>query len=117
MENKELIFKDSHLDWIAQKLDDVTFKKPPIDVVDKPVYRLALGMINKAASPKVPDEYKAEFWEAMDLVVSEDYDDAGAEAFDIIIQLVENWEKLGTGLKDLLIGALLIGKGALAGLD
>jgi hypothetical protein len=115
--NTILLFKDSHLDYFAQKLDDFTFKKGILDVVDKPVYRFALGMLNKSISDDIPDEYKASFHEAVDLVVLEDWDDAGAEAIDVVIELVEDWEKLGVGTREVIVGVLGIVKGALAELD
>jgi len=117
MANTLLLFQDNHLDWMAEKLDGFVLKKPPLDLVDGPVFRLALGMLNKAVSPKVPDSYKDQFWEAMDKVAAEDYDDAGAEAFDIVIELVQDWTTLGEGIRELIIGALQIAKGALSSLD
>jgi len=116
-DNVMLLFLDNHLDFAAQKLDDITFKKPPIDVVDKPIYRLALGMLNKFVSKEIPDEYKESFHEVMDLVVEGDYDDAGAEAVDIVKELVEDWDLLKPGVKEIVLGVLDIVKGALASLD
>jgi len=110
------IFTDKHLDFFAEVLDKVTFKKGPVDVVDKPIYRLALGMLNKAVSDDVPDEFKPAFHEAVDLVVAGDYDDAGAEAIDLVIELVQK-TGLAAGAKEILIGILGIAKGALATLD
>ena len=43
------LFKDEHLDFFAQKLDDLVFKKGVIDVVDKPVFRFALGMLKQGS--------------------------------------------------------------------
>ena len=111
------LFKDEHLDFFAQKADDLVFKKGVLDVVDKPVFRFAFGMLNKAVSDDVPDEYKASFHEAVDELVTEDWDDAGAEAIDTLMLLVEDWEKLSTGAREVIIGLLGIVKGALAGLD
>jgi hypothetical protein len=115
--NLKPLFKDEHLDYFAQKLDDLTFKKGPIDVVDKPVYRFALGMLNRTVSDDVPDQYKDEFYQALDLVVAEDWDDAGAEAIDVVKDLVMDWEKVSPGAREIIVGVLDIVKGALAGLD
>ena len=111
------LFLDSHLDFFKEKLDAWTFKKPPIDLVDGPVYGFALKFINKKVSPLVPDDLKPEFHEAMDLVVAGDYDDAGAEAIDVVVDLVNDWEKLPAGVKEVVLGVLGIAKGVLAGLD
>ena len=115
--NKLPLFKDSHLDFFAQKLDDFTFKKGFLDVIDKGVYRLALGMLNRAVSDDVPDEYKDELYDALDLVVKGDYDDAGAEAFDVVIEVVYGIEKIPDSVKEVIVGVLTIAKGALASLD
>jgi hypothetical protein len=114
--NKELLFLDNHLDFFAELGDKLFFKKGPVDVVDKPVFRMAFGMINKAISDDVPDEFKPEFHQAMDLVVAGDYDDAGAEAVDVVIQLV-NKTNLKAGVKEIILGVLGIAKGTLAALD
>ena len=110
------LFLDEHLDYFAEKLDELTFKKGPLDAVDRPVYRFALGMLNKTVSDDVPDEFKQNFHEAVDLVVLEDWDDAGAEAIDLAIQLVNKTE-LKPGAKEIIVGILGIAKGALAALD
>ena len=110
------LFLDSHLDFFAEVLDNVTFKKGPVDAVDRPIYRLALGMLNKTVSDDIPDEFKPEFHEAVDLVVDGDYDDAGAEAIDLVIQLVGKLN-VKPGVKEIIVGVLTIAKGALAGLD
>jgi len=115
-DNKIPLFLDEHLDFIAELLDKVTFKKGPVDVVDRPIYRLALGMLNKTVSDDIPDEFKPSFHEAVDLVVLGDYDDAGAEAIDLVVELL-NKTKLPAGVKEIVVGVLLIAKGALADLD
>lgn len=116
-ENVVLLFKPNHIEFGKDVLDKYTFQKPPADIVDGPIYGFGLNFLNKAVSKYIPDEFKPEFHEAMDLVVDGDYDDAGAEAIDMVKQLVEKWEKLGPGAKEIVLGLLEIIKGALAGLD
>jgi methionine salvage enolase-phosphatase E1 len=116
-ENVLPLFKDELLDFVAQKADDFTFKKGILDVVDKPFYRLALGLINRAVSPLVKDEYKDEFYEVQDLIVKEDYDDAGAELTDVAVELVKDWKDLPAGIGEIIIGILQTAKGILAALD
>ena len=76
-----------------------------------------LVCLSKAVSDDVPDEYKASFHEAVDELVAQDWDDAGAEAIDTLILLVDDWDKLSEGAREVIVGLLGIVKGALAGLD
>lgn len=110
------LFLDNHLDFFAEAGDKVIFKKGPGNAVDGPILRLAFGMLNKAISDDVPDEFKAEFHEAMDLVVLGDYDDAGAEAIDVAVLLVAK-ANFNQNVKEIAVGILNIAKGALASLD
>jgi hypothetical protein len=114
--NKLPLFIDAQLDSAAELLDKVTFKKGPVDIVDKPIYRLALGMLNKTVSDDVPDELKPEFQEAVSLLLAGDYDDAGAEAIDTVLQLLDRTE-VKPAAKEIIVGMLTIVKGALADLD
>lgn len=116
MEYVDKLFKDEHIAFISNKLDEVTFRKGVLDLVDQPIYKLSLGLINKAVSPKIPDEYKPEFWEVMDQICKEDFDDAAAEAVDVIVIVVNKWE-VKPSVKELVLGVLSIAKATLAGLD
>lgn len=108
------IFTDVQLDFIAAKLDDVTFKKGFMDAIDQPVYRLSLGMLSKAFSDDVPDDIKDGIQAAFDELIEADYAGAGAEA---IQEVIEQVEKLEFKVKDLVLGVLAILKVAIASLD
>jgi hypothetical protein len=110
------LFLAAHIDWQANLLDKWTFKKGFGDKVDNLMYRLILNAINNNVSDDIPDEFKPEFHQAMDLVVAGDYDDAGAEAIDTLVQLI-NKTGLKQAVKDVVLGVLKILKGVIADLD
>lgn len=112
-----LLLTDSQVELLAQKADDIVLKKGAGDVIDGPVFKFAFKQINKAVSPKIPDEYKVPFQEALDEVLQGNFDDAGAEAIDLVKELVADWKDLKPAVKDIVNGLLDIAKGALAGID
>jgi hypothetical protein len=72
-------------------------------------------MLNKYVSDDIPDEFKPDFHEAMDLVVAGDYDDSGAEALDLVAVLVNKLKN--EAAKEIILGMLSIIKGTLKDLD
>jgi hypothetical protein len=115
-ENTVLLFLNPHIKRGAEVLDKLTFKNGFVDTFDGPAYGFVLKQINKAISPRIPDEFKPEFHEAMDKVIAEDWDDAGAEAIDIVKQIVGKFN-IEDSIKTIITGLLDVLKGALADLD
>lgn len=115
-EFKEKLLLDEFMDWGAEKLDKVTFPKGVGDVVDRPVYRAALGMLNNTFSKKVPDEFKDGFHAAQLKIIAADYDDAAADAIGEAVEII-NASKLSEKVKSALTALLGLIKSVLGGLD
>jgi hypothetical protein len=115
-EFKEKLLLDEFMDWGAEKLDKVTFPKGIGDVVDRPVYRATLGMLNNTLSKKVPDEFKDGFHAAQLKIITANYDDAAADAIGEAVEIIEA-SKLSDKVKGVLTSVLGLVKSVLGGLD
>jgi hypothetical protein len=110
------LFLEKHIENGAKILDDFTFKGGFVDSFDGPLYKLVLNQLNKAISPKIPDGYKPDFHETLDRVFEKDWDDAGAEAIDIVKTVVSEFD-IDESIQSIITGLLDVIKGALANKD
>jgi len=115
-ENVFPLFLKDQIEKGSQFLDDLFVLKGIGEAADGPLAKFSLKQVNKYASPHVPDALKPDIQDVFNQILEKDWDDAGAELTDVISDLV-NGANLKPGLKDIIVGALSLVKGAIASLD
>jgi hypothetical protein len=107
------IFKDSHIDFLSQAVDNAIKAKGLIELVDQPVTAISLKIINGVASPKISEDFKTSFHEVLDSVIEKDYKEAGVTLAGFINDAVdipmidENTESfIFTGFMTYVVGLL-----------
>ena len=115
-ENVLPLFTEEQIDKGSQFIDDLLKLKGFGEAIDGPVSKFTLKQVNKYASGHVPDDLKPDLQDVFNEILEKDFDDAGAELTDVIGDLVAD-ANLKPGVKDLIIGALSLVKGAIASLD
>lgn len=112
-----LLLLDSHVDFVAQKVDDlIKSKNAIIEALDKPAAKLVVNYLNRAASPHVPEEYHAKIQEALTDVVNAEYDDAVEDALFVVNEVIQDIEALKPGVKEIIAALLSMVSAALVSL-